>query len=207
MTTGVKPQPNPAQPVRQTGFGVILRALRVWVPRRIVPRLAALSVIRIRAKQSQSWADWGVWTAMGHPLRAAGPGAVVQTNPISGYAAWGEGNCAKQTQFRPWRPSGAPLFQYSTIPAFQSDAGCTNEAKLRQDGISGEQIREAYHAKQTQFLRRGLWITGSRRTCGRKARSGPARASCTNKPNSRDHADPEIDAPARRMSRLSWRSS
>jgi hypothetical protein len=40
--------------------------------------------------------------------------------------------CAKQTQFQAWRPSGAPSFQYSSIPPFQSDTDCAKQTQFRQ---------------------------------------------------------------------------
>jgi len=53
METRVGPKPESPPLTRQMCFGLILRALRVWVPKRIIPRLGALSVVTIRAKQSQ----------------------------------------------------------------------------------------------------------------------------------------------------------
>jgi hypothetical protein len=64
----------------------ILRGLRV-------------SVVQIRAKQSQTWAHWGIWVV----CRCLGRSRLCQTNPIPGRAGWDEGRWMlyKQTQSLP----------------------------------------------------------------------------------------------------------
>jgi hypothetical protein len=47
-----------------------------------------------------------------------------------------KGRLYKQSQFRPWRPWGAPFFQYSIIPAFQLPVtpGGTRQSPVRRRG-------------------------------------------------------------------------
>jgi len=87
--------------------------------------------------------------------------------------------CAKRTQFRPLRPSRAPLFQYSIIPAFQSDA---NRAKRTQfpAGGKGAVTAEPDRAKQSQFPPAGTRL-GSR---GSPLAPLVSRSIVRNKPNS-----------------------
>jgi hypothetical protein len=132
----------------------ILRALCVWVPKRIIPRLGALSVVNIRAttprcpvsfrQQTQTWAPWGIWgTRCGSPSK-----------------------CAKQTQFPARHVADAsPPFQAEAYRAKQRQAWATWS-------IWGTASRVLY--KQTQF--------GG--TPAAACRLGPARAGCTNKPKS-----------------------
>ncbi len=55
MRTSATPKPESPPLAGQTCHGFLLRGLRVWVPKRIIPRLGALSVVTIRAKRAQ-WA-------------------------------------------------------------------------------------------------------------------------------------------------------
>jgi hypothetical protein len=109
MTTGAKVETESVQPAGHTCLGFILRGLRVWVPKRMIPHLGALSVVSIRVKQSQfppapgaTWRTGAVWCCTNKANsrrcrvdrgprdggRRAPPASfappVVQTNPISG---------------------------------------------------------------------------------------------------------------------------
>jgi hypothetical protein len=91
------------------------------------------------AKQSQSPAEMPTIPLFHHSTIPSGC-LLRQTNPIARSGA--------PRRCRPWRPSGAPLFHYSIIPPFQSDA---YRAKQSQFGLAGPGPRRAKDAKQTQF--------------------------------------------------------
>jgi hypothetical protein len=123
MNRRAKLKPQPLQPARQTGPGVILRGLCVWVPKRIIPRLGALSVVNIPAKQTQSRrrgpvgqgaivpnkAELGLAGVFGGHGTRTSARQLRQTNPIARSGA--------PRRCRPWRPAGGP-----TIPVFQSSS-------------------------------------------------------------------------------------
>jgi hypothetical protein len=70
-----------------------------------------------------------------------------------------KGRLYKQSQFRPWRPSGAPFFQYSIIPAFQFPArreGRGNSQGVAGDGVFARKIQNPLSACMWK-LDSGFW--------------------------------------------------
>ncbi len=154
MSRRARLKPQSPQLVRQTGLGVILRALRVWVPKRTIPRLGALSVVNIRAKRTQFFdcglriADRGLRTALRrdacpavHCLGAARAGCtnkpnwpepIVQNEPNSARLGpvWVTRGRKMQNEPNVRRADMPPPFQYSIIPAFQSGADCAKQTQF-----------------------------------------------------------------------------
>ncbi len=89
-------------------FDFILRVLRVWVPKRIIPRLGALSVVRILAKQSQTRASWGIW-GTGRRRDEHRANAPNKPNLPGGAGGAGRGMLYKQSQFPPDQKEGQVL--------------------------------------------------------------------------------------------------
>jgi hypothetical protein len=93
------------------------------------------------AKQSQL-SDFGLrigdGAAAGRPLGPAGPGPVVQTNPIG----WSELCKTNPIYAGPKYPS----FQHSIIPAFQLEIDRAKQSQFRASGEKGK-----------SFVERDLW--------------------------------------------------
>ncbi len=120
------------------------------------------------AKRSQTWAKWDIW----------------------GTAHHGRADCAKRSQFRPLRPSRAPLFQYSNAPRCRLGRGQWDEGQMRKtnpipSGAGWDEAPGTWGAGQsceTKPIREG--VGRGRPTHSLSLRAGSTKSrSCETKPN------------------------
>jgi hypothetical protein len=152
------PCPVRADFAKRTQFGTV-RLGRAWGRGAIVQNEANFGESgwdrrAKRAKQSQTWEDWGMWAKAVIVSGTASPGSgTCETKPIppAGTGPQGRGTrdkCAKRTQFQGMgRLVEYPAFHYSIIPPFQSHADCAKQTQFRDPGRASGADR----AKRTQF--------------------------------------------------------
>jgi hypothetical protein len=140
----------------------ILRGLRAWVPKRIIPRLGALSVVNTRAKQTQFLAS-----------RAAGAGRLCKTNPISPPGGNPESGppAGLLIQTNPTSPGEIP--RYSTVLSFHH----SNPMPIMRNEPNSAIADSQRPAACPQGLRGRLYKQTQSGPTSRKA--GARRAKCT----------------------------
>jgi hypothetical protein len=181
--------PRPAKArIAATGRADVARlalpGLRVWVPKRIIPRLGALSVVSVRAKQSQ-FLDCGLriqngmWPAT-CPVACVGRLYKQTQLPKAGHRG-GVGRCGC---------GEPPSFQYSTIPVFQSSGVGRGAIVRNKPNLAGRPGALEGEMCETKPILPGLGRTKSR--MDERCKTNPiwaarllsGRSIVRNKPNS-----------------------
>jgi len=219
MTTRVRPKPESAQPVRQTGLDLILRALRVSVVNILrnkanFPGGAGLAGRGVSYKQTRF-----LPSCRSGDRRSREGNRAKQTQSAPGAKnRWGKPhptcgcNCAKQSQtwvgWGTWRMHHRGIScktkPISGEPGGRGQPIVSNKANSRQRGWPGArlykqtQLAGANRAKQSQFPGRagwgGTWGTGQAGTGWQRQGRRPWRWSCAREIRHRQASKTALDA-------------